>query len=106
MVAVAGVAGKVAKVVAEAAVMAAGVRFCGRAAAMEQVYNVHIVRLIENQLVTKINPPGVKNAKLLIMRQTNNVYVVPFVRIAVTKGTGSLSIPKKLPVLSGAAATN
>ncbi len=57
--------------------MAAGVRVCGRAAAMEQVYNVHIVRLIENQLVTKINPPGVKNAKLLIMRQTNNVYDVP-----------------------------
>jgi len=40
--------------------------------------NVHIVRLIENQRVTKINPPGVKNAKLLILRQTNNVYVAPF----------------------------
>jgi hypothetical protein len=57
------------------AVIAVGVRFCGRAAAMEKVCNVHIVPLVENQLVKKIKPPGLKNAKLLIMRQTNNVYV-------------------------------
>jgi hypothetical protein len=69
-------------------------------------YNAHIVRLADIQRVKKIVPRGVELRKQLIMRQTNNVYVVPFVRIAVTKGTGSLSIPKKLPVLSGAAATN
>ena len=68
--------------------------------------NAHIVRLADIQRVKKIVPRGVELRKQLIMRQTNNVYVVPFVRIAVTKGTGSLSIPKKLPVLSGAAATN
>ena len=38
----------------------------------------HIVRLIDNQSVTKIDPPGVDFCNFLILRQTNDVCNAPF----------------------------
>ncbi len=38
----------------------------------------HIVRLIDNQSVTKIDPPGVDFSNFLILRQTNDVCNAPF----------------------------
>ena len=38
----------------------------------------HIVRLIDNQSVTKIDPPGVDFCNFLILRQTNGVCNAPF----------------------------
>ena len=38
----------------------------------------HIVRLIDYQVNTKIDPPGVDFAKALIFSQTNNVCNAPF----------------------------
>jgi len=46
--------------------------------------NAHIVRLTDIQRVSKNDPRGYEIDKCLIMSQTNNVCVAPFVRVAAT----------------------